>query len=210
MEICERILQTGIKIRWNTPNGISINTLDRELLTVMKASGCRSICIAIESGDQELRNKVIGKHLSDRNIAQVVKDATSLGIFTTAFYIIGMPGENEESFQKTLKQLKELPFNAVAVAFANPLPGTQLYQDCINNNWTILDDEEERDNILYKPYIVTKDFSEKDLLLREKRFYRTFLRAKFLTIIKDALFFRNKLLHFPFLMRILMDRFVRK
>lgn len=209
MEICGLILQADLKIRWNTPNGISINTLDKELLTAMKASGCKSICIAIESGDEELRNKVIGKRLRDDNITQIAKYARELDIFTTAFYILGMPGETEEKFQKTLKQLKELPFNAVTAAFANPLPGAKLYQDCIDNNWTILNYDKEKDNILYKPYIVTGDFSEEDLLSREKRFYMTFLRYKFFTIINDTLSFRNKLFHLPFLMRILTDRLAR-
>jgi magnesium-protoporphyrin IX monomethyl ester (oxidative) cyclase len=206
MEICDLILQAGLKIKWNTPNGVSIKTLDKELLMAMKASGCKSIGIAIESGDEELRNKVIGKRFSDDNIVRIVKYARELGIFTTAFYIIGMPGETEERFQKTLKQLKELPLNAVSAGFAIPLPGTKLYQDCIDNNWKVLDHDNGKDNVLYKPYIITNDFSEKDLLLREKRFYRTFLRYKFLTIVKDTLSFRNKLLHFPYLMRILSER----
>lgn len=210
MEICERINKSKIKIHWNTPNGISINTLDKELLSVMKKSGCKSICIAIESGDEELRNKVIGKHLTNKKIEEVTKNAAKLGLFIIAFYIIGMPGETKEKFNQTLEQVKKLPFNGVAAAFANPMPGTKLYQDCLDNNWTILEENKGNDNIFYKPYIITKDFSEKELLLREKHFYYTFLFARLFTILKDTLFFRNGLLYPPFLMRIIKDRFFRQ
>jgi magnesium-protoporphyrin IX monomethyl ester (oxidative) cyclase len=210
IEICEAIRRSNIRIRWNTPNGISINTLDKEVLSAMKAAGCKGICVAIESGDMELRNKVIGKKLTDQKIETVIKIASEIGLFVTAFYIIGMPGETEEKFEKTLQQLKTLPLNGAAAAFANPLPGTRLYEDCVNNDLTILESDEDDGNILYKPFIVTRDFSESDLMTREKRFYRTFFRAKFFTLMKDTILFRNGLLYPPFLMRILRDRLLRK
>lgn len=212
MDLCKMIIDSKMKIRWNTPNGISIRTLDKELLSTMKKAGCKSICVAIESGDEELRNKVIGKKLHDWQIKNALDAAREVGIFTTAFYIMGMPGETAEKFENTLKQVRELPVNGVAAAFANPLPGTKLYDDCIRNNWKILNpDESLRDeNILYKPYIITDDFTEEDLLQREKMFYRTFMKYKFFTIIKDTILFRNGLLYPPFLLRILKDRILRK
>jgi magnesium-protoporphyrin IX monomethyl ester (oxidative) cyclase len=209
VEICNGIIHTGLKIHWNTPNGISINTLDYELLSLMKQSGCKSICIAIESGDNELRNKVIGKRLSDSKIDEITRSAAKLGIFVTAFYIIGMPGETRERFEKTLKQIATLPLNGVAAAFANPLPGTKLYQDCLDNNWKLLDCDTKRDNVLYKPFVVTGDFTEAELIKREKEFYRTFMRARLFTIIKDTFLMRNLLLYPPFLFRIIKDRLFR-
>jgi len=209
LQVCDGIRRAGIKLRWNTPNGVSINTLDREVLTAMKAAGCKSICIAIESGDEELRNNVIGKRLSDQKIREVTKLAADLGLFVTAFYIVGMPGETEEKFEKTLEQLRTLPLNGAAAAFANPLPGTRLLEDCITNGWTVMEYDESKENVLYKPFIITDEFSEADLINREKRFYRTFLRAKFFTLLKDTLLFRNGLLYPPFLMRILKDRLLR-
>ncbi|MCG2660975.1 MAG: cobalamin-dependent protein [Kiritimatiellae bacterium] len=209
LDICRGIKASGIRIRWNTPNGIAINTLDRELLTEMKSSGCRGICIAIESGDEELRNVTIGKRLKNDKIDAVVKLAAELKLFVIGFYIIGMPGETREKFDKTLEQITRLPFNGVAAAFANPLPGTRLYQECLDNQWTILPHDELTDNLLYRPYIVTPDFSESELMRREKLFYRTFIRAKLLTLLKDTVCMRNGFFYPPFLMRILQDRLFR-
>lgn len=209
MEFCEALKKRKIKIRWNTPNGISVTTLDKEVLVAMKEAGCVSICIAIETGDEELRNKVIGKRLSNAKIEEVARIADEIGLFTSAFYIIGMPGETRERFERTLHQIKTIPLNGVAAAFANPLPGTELYEDCFKNDWTILQSDEAQDNVFYKPYIVTKDFSEEELLRREKEFYRTFIKARFFTIIKDAVLMRNGLLYPPFLMRIVKDRLFR-
>ena len=210
LEFCQLLKEAKLGLHWNTPNGIAINTLDREVLQAMQDAGCTSICIAIECGDEYLRNQVIGKRLSNQRIEEVSRIAADLGIFTTAFYIIGMPGETEEKFQRTLDQLRQLPLNGVAAAFANPLPGTKLYEDCLANHWTILQDDDPEQNAFYKPYVVTDDFDESDLLRREKRFYRTFVRAKLPTIIRDTLLFRNKLLYPPFLLRILKDRICRR
>lgn len=210
LEICELIIRLGIRIRWNTPNGLSINTIDREMLISMKKAGCVSICVAIESGDDELRNIVIGKCLKTEKIEEVVRCAVNLGIMVTAFYIIGMPGETDEKFERTIEQVRTLPFNGVAAAFANPLPGTKLYQDCLDNRWILLDSDENRKNVFYKPYVLTPDFEERDLLFREKRFYQTFLRYHLGTILKDTLLFRNKLLYPPFLMRVVRDRLFRE
>jgi radical SAM superfamily enzyme YgiQ (UPF0313 family) len=121
-----------------------------------------------------------------------------------------MPGETHEKFEKTLEQVKRLPFNGVAAAFANPLPGTKLYTDCLAKNWTILQsDESANDNVIYQPYIVTPDFSKEDLLKREKLFYRTFMIHHFFGIVRDTFLNRNGLLYPPFLLRILKDRIFR-
>ncbi len=209
LDICAGIREKGLKIHWNTPNGLAINTLDEEVLREMKAAGLSHICVAIETGDNELRNMVIGKRLKDEQIEKVVRTASKLNLHITAFYIIGMPGETEEKFRKTLEQIRRLPLNAVAAAFANPLPGTKLYHDCQKNNWAILTEDDNRDNPFYRPFIVTDDFTESDLINREKRFYRTFAKAKFVTLIRDAFLFRNKLLYPPFLMRIVKERLIR-
>ena len=209
MAICEGILAAKIKIRWNTPNGLSIKTLDAELLRMMKRAGCANICVAIESGDEELRNKVIGKRLSNSKIVEALAAARQTGMPVTAFYIIGMPGETEEKFENTLRQIRELPLNGAAASFANPLPGTQLHAQCVANQYTVLDNDECSANALYRPYIITPDFSEADLVRREKRFYRTFIRAKWLTILWDTIRFRNGLLYPPFLMRMIKERLFR-
>ena len=209
IELCNILIEKKIKINWNTPNGVSTNTLDEEILLLMKKSGCYSICIAIETGNEELRNKVIGKRLTNKKIEEVTECCRKIGLLVNAFYIIGMPGENKDNFKSTIEQIKKLHLNGVAAAFANPLPGTKLYQDCLKNNWTILNSDERVDNVLYRPFIITSDFSEKELILRERRFYRTFFRSKFFTIIKDTMLFRNKLLYPPFLLRIIKDRLFR-
>ncbi|HOK41707.1 MAG TPA: radical SAM protein [bacterium] len=207
LEICEKIIERKIKIKWNTPNGLSANTLDYEVLKKFKESGCKRICIAIESGDEYLRNKIIGKKLSDEKIKEVVTAANKLNLSIFAFYIIGMPEETNESFNKTIKQIKELKLNGVATSFATPLPGTKLYDICIKNNYFV--DNKYSQIKFNMPIIQTEHFTINDLIKREKIFYFEFFKSHFFQIIFDSLTGKNDLLNLTFLKRIIYDKLLK-
>ncbi len=52
--ICDLIVKRKLHIEWFTPNGVRADTLDENLLRKMKASGCKKIRIAPESGVQRV------------------------------------------------------------------------------------------------------------------------------------------------------------
>ena len=54
-EICDEIINRGLDIKWQTPNGISHWNLNADLLKKMKASGCYRVVFGIESGNQKTR-----------------------------------------------------------------------------------------------------------------------------------------------------------
>ena len=49
--IFQGMIDRGLAMPWNTPNGLALWTLDAEMLTLMKESGCFEITLAVESGD---------------------------------------------------------------------------------------------------------------------------------------------------------------
>ena len=61
--ICDGIIERKIKIGWETPNGVRADCLNMELLKKMKRSGANSIFVGVESGDQQILDKVICKSL---------------------------------------------------------------------------------------------------------------------------------------------------
>ena len=60
-EICQGIIDKKMNIKYNFHNGLSIKAADRELFRLMKKSGCTSVCLAIESGSERIRNEVYGQ-----------------------------------------------------------------------------------------------------------------------------------------------------
>ena len=63
MDLCNEILKRKIKIIFDTPNGLWINSLREEVIAKMVEAGLVNAKIAIEHGDDYMRNKVIGKAL---------------------------------------------------------------------------------------------------------------------------------------------------
>src|SRR3989344_2882598 len=62
--IMDGILDRGLKFRWDTLNGVRADKLDEPLIRKMKAAGCTRICIAPESGSQQVLDTVIDKRMS--------------------------------------------------------------------------------------------------------------------------------------------------
>ena len=63
MALFEKIARKFPKLQWITPNNVSIKNLDFDLLKLMKASGCRSVNLAFESGDADILHNVMKKDL---------------------------------------------------------------------------------------------------------------------------------------------------
>jgi radical SAM superfamily enzyme YgiQ (UPF0313 family) len=132
-EICDGIIERKIKIGWETPNGVRADCLDRDLLKKMKQSGANSIFVGVESGDQQVLDKVICKSLDLNRVVEFAKDAKQIGLKTGAFYIIGFPGETKENMQKTVDfalELKRKYDVGMHLFMATPSYGTRLYEEC--------------------------------------------------------------------------------
>jgi len=117
-------------LSWSTPQGIAAWTLDEELLKEMKESGCYEVTLAIESGDQHVLNKIIGKPGNLDAIRDLVKEMKRLKIMTKGFFVIGLPGETKKQILKTFRFASELNLDAASFFLATPLPGTRLLKIC--------------------------------------------------------------------------------
>ena len=131
IKLFEGILRNGIKIQFDTPNGLAINRLASDLIDVMIEAGMVSTSLAIESGSEYIRNKIMGKRLSTDKIYEVVEAcAKHRHLFIKAFFIIGMPEETHETLDETYKMISRLPLDKINVNFVAPYPGTKLFAQC--------------------------------------------------------------------------------
>lgn len=128
--ILRGMISMGLRLSWSTPNGVAIQTLDKEVLRLMKESGCYSLSFGIESGDEYMLKKVIKKPLELPMVRPIINEAKDLGIETTVFFVVGLPYEDKISLQKTFRFAKELKADNTNYFFATPLPGTRLYDFC--------------------------------------------------------------------------------
>jgi len=130
--ICNLIIAKGIKISWATPNGIRADKVDEELLALMKKAGCYYVVFGIESGNQKILEN-INKKETLADIAKAVKLSHELGMITQGFFILGLPGETEETIKNSINFAKRLPLDRAQFLILDLLPGSALWEEQKNN-----------------------------------------------------------------------------
>ncbi len=105
-----------------------------ETLRVMKENGLRLLLVGYESGnDQILHN--IRKGLRTEIARRFTRDCRELGIAIHGTFILGLPGETRETLEQTIRFAMEIDPHTIQVSLAAPYPGTELYQQAVDNGW---------------------------------------------------------------------------
>jgi anaerobic magnesium-protoporphyrin IX monomethyl ester cyclase len=180
MEIFELIIQERLDILWTTPNGVALWAMDQAMLLKMRQSGCYRLCLALESGDQEVLHKIINKPLDLAKAKQLISFAYKQGFETDAFFVIGFPGETKQQIKQTFKFGRGLAVSNVNYYIATPYPGTKLYEQCVKGNYLVKDFDPESLGVK-KGVITTSEFTPLELekmVSQEKLIFLTLLLFK--------------------------------
>jgi len=189
-KICDLIKERRIDIEWYTPNGVRADTLDENLLTKMKASGCKKIRIAPESGVQRVLDTIVKKNLDLKKVENAVILSKKLGIKVGCFFIIGLIGETKEDIEATIKyayKLRRLGADSFYFSYATPLYGTELYEQA-KRGGLLSDSFSDEALAAVTPLIVTPEFTAdelRELCSRAILVNPTFTRDKILRGLKD-------------------------
>ncbi|MDA8243097.1 MAG: radical SAM protein [Elusimicrobia bacterium] len=125
VSILKRIVASGLPISLAFPNGVRINTLDDELLDLMKAARTYLISVGIESGSDKTLKRM-DKQLNVALIREKVELIKRKGIDLAAFFILGFPDETVEAMEETIKFSLELPLLRANFFTFLPLPMTPV------------------------------------------------------------------------------------
>ena len=140
MELCEMMIASDRKIFWSCQT--RVDCVDYELLSRMKKAGCVSICFGVESGSQEIINK-LGKGISKKQVIEAFVNCQKLRIATVAFFMLGTPWETEETIRETIDFAKNLKSTTSAFLCATPYPGTRLREIFIEKGLHVPEDYRE-------------------------------------------------------------------
>jgi O-antigen biosynthesis protein len=124
-EFCRRIIAKNLRISWACET--RVDTLDRDLVDLMAAAGCRAFYLGIESGSQRMLN-ALHKGISVEQIEYAVRWSQAAGIRVYCSLISGTPGERFGDFQKTRRLMRRLkPYSYGTNVFVG-IPGSELYE----------------------------------------------------------------------------------
>lgn len=124
--VCEEILRRGIRVRWEGAS--RMENVDRDLLRLMKRSGCVRLRYGVESGCERTLRRM-GKEISLRRVEEVFRATREAGIKPFAYFIIAYLGETEEDIRATADFARALGAESVMFNLAVPYPGTPLFEE---------------------------------------------------------------------------------
>ena len=120
--ICDEIISRGLKFKWSA--NARVNTVTKEMLEKMYEAGCIFIQYGVESGNQEIL-KASKKGITLEQVREATKIAKEVGIGVLSSFIIGLPGETEETIKETMDFAKSLGTYYGYHVLA-PFPGTEI------------------------------------------------------------------------------------
>ncbi|CAG2158051.1 hopanoid biosynthesis associated radical SAM protein HpnJ [Cupriavidus numazuensis] len=128
-EIARGLGKLGVTWSCNAKANVPYNTLK-----IMKENGLRLLLVGYESGDDQILLN-IKKGLRTDIARRFTEDCRKLGIQIHGTFILGLPGETQETIEKTIAYAKEINPHTIQVSLAAPYPGTTLYQQAVDNGW---------------------------------------------------------------------------
>ena len=128
--LCKYIIDSGLKISFSA--NTRVDTIDLETLKLMKKAGCNLLSVGLESGSQELLDKM-GKNITLKQANEAISLIKKAGIQVYAYYVIGLPWETKETLEQTFDFAKKLNTEYASFYTATALMGTRFY-DYVKKN----------------------------------------------------------------------------
>jgi anaerobic magnesium-protoporphyrin IX monomethyl ester cyclase len=132
VSICKAMIEEKIDMQWICNS--RVDYVDEEMLSLMGQAGCHMISWGIESGSEEILKR-IHKGADPNKAKQALTWAKKAGIKNFGYFIIGLPGETEETIKQTIAFSKKLPLNVAIFHIAAPYPGTPFFYEVVENGW---------------------------------------------------------------------------
>lgn len=127
-KICDLILRRKLRISWALITGIRVESVDMEILRLMKKSGCYYISFGIESGNQDVLDS-IDKKTDLATIERAVSMARRAGIMTQGSFIFGLPGESMATAKNTVEFALKIPLDRAVFFHFAVVPGSAFWDE---------------------------------------------------------------------------------
>ena len=132
MDLCQRMIDEKINIKWTCNSRVDF--VDQEMLAMMGKAGNWYISWGIESANEQIL-KHAKKGADPAKAQKALTWARAAGIKNWGYFIIGLPGETEDTIRQTIDFAKKLPLDIALFHVAAPYPGTPFFFEVVKNGW---------------------------------------------------------------------------
>ncbi len=176
LALMDAMIRASLGLEWICQT--RVDRVDDELLARMRRAGCRTIQFGVESADPQVLRRA-RKETTPQTVEQAFTLCRRNGISTSAFFILGLPGDTEGSILDTIGYATRLGCDTAVFSLPMPHVGTALgdeilAQDADRDEWLEYDDVSapRHGGIALTP--------QRLLELRDLAYRRFYLRLRFM------------------------------
>ncbi len=183
LELCSKI--EPLKLTWSCTCRVHA---DREMLKAMKEAGCRLLIVGFESGDPAVL-KNIKKGATVEQAYAFMRNCKDLGLAVHGDFIMGLPGETQETIRRTMEFAERLDCETIQVSIAHPYPGTE-FDDYVRSRGYLTEDDMADELGHQLPNIQYPGLSRQEIVEAVEYFYgRYYFRPRIVfRIVQRAIF----------------------
>lgn len=173
--ICKKLIDEKLNI--NICVETHLKNIDEELANYLKLAGVKLIYVGIESSDDNV--KKTNNRWSEENFKQIkkVNFLEKAGIKVKAMYIVGLPGDTNDTFEKTLEYAKKINSFYAQFSVFTPYPGTPVYNEYKDKmHFQKFEEFTQWDLVFEHPNFTKKDIRK----ILDKSYQSYYLRIKWL------------------------------
>ena len=124
-EFCELMVKEDVNIKWESKT--RANLVSYDLVKLMKEAGCVRFEFGVESGSDRVRNEILNKSLSLKDILTAFDVCHRLDMDSLAFFIIASPTETPSELLETIELMETITADKYEVTILNPMPLTVIH-----------------------------------------------------------------------------------
>lgn len=168
-EFCLKINEYKLNLSWACPSHPDI--INEQILPHMRQAGCKQIYFGLESGSPKILD-ILGKNINLKETETKLKLIKQHGIGSAGTFMLGCPGETEDTLQETMKLILNYPLDYIIVYAFQPTPGAKIFKEY--KQWGVFDTTFSKQNqvdLTFIPTGLAKETIENYRRLIYKKFY---------------------------------------
>jgi len=130
LRFAQELIRRELDVTWQLPSGTRSEAIDDEVCHLLRASGCRNVSYAPESGSVAVLER-IEKKVQLGRLEASVRSAVRAGLNVKLNIIMGFPDETRGELHETLRFLARMALAGVhdtSISLFCPYPGSALYE----------------------------------------------------------------------------------
>ena len=131
---CKRFKEEGFdkKLKWNV--NVRANLVTDEIIKVMKDAGCYEVRMGVEAGNDEIRNKLYKREMSEEQIYNAVKIIKKYDLHLRVQFIVGAPYDTVKTMDESYRMARKINADYTLFPILMPLPETEIKEICEKEN----------------------------------------------------------------------------